>query len=153
VAFVPEISEQVAGSVRDKVANRWNSADHRRVCVFASPEPRGEEHEATSIDNHRDRLDAWNRGLRPVTERAAKKPACGAKPTQFKSDELQFVSNEFYFIGARVSTVIFVVSEFGPKRTIGAVHLPATGDNDEPIEPEYDKPGSEHDKLLASAVE
>jgi hypothetical protein len=87
---------------REKPAIHWNSVNLGRVCFSRSNQPRGEEHEGTIIDYNRHRLDAWNRGLRPVAERTAKKQlaASGAKPTQFKSDELQFAGTICVFSGA-----------------------------------------------------
>jgi hypothetical protein len=95
-------------------------------------QPRGEEHEGTIIDYNRNRLDAWNRGLRPVAERTAKKQpaACGAKPTEFKSDELQFAGTIRVFSGAVGAILVGdFFSEFsavrpkhGPCRITAALH-------------------------------
>jgi hypothetical protein len=135
---------------RDKPAIHWNSAALGRVCFSRSnPTPEEREHEGTIIDYNRHRLDAWNCGLRPVAERAAKKrpAASGAKPTEFKSDELQFAGTIYVFSGAVGAILVGdFFSEFSavcPKHPIGPCRITAAASqHDWPVGPEHDRPRS-----------
>jgi hypothetical protein len=90
----------------------------------------GEEHEGTSIDYYRDRLDAQYRRICPITERATEKPT----PRGAKSDQFKFAGAG----GVLVDDFIAEFDSISPERPIRAFRGTEIGDHDQPVGPEYD---------------
>jgi len=110
----------------------WNSARPGSVTFSPLGYFQGEEHEGTFVDYDRHRPDAWNRRIRPITERAAENQLTRSGA---ESDQSEFVGaiSKFGTVGVLVN---FCFAEFDavcPERPIDAFRDLEIADHDQSV--------------------